>query len=149
MGKIKLKIATPEKVVLEREVDQVSLPTQMGEITILPKHVPLLTIIVPGIIEAKEGGDVLPMAVSGGFLEFHDDELVILADTAERAEDIDLQRAEEARQNAERLKQEARKTLDEGQYAAVISQVEKQLARIRAAKKYTPKTSRGITLEGE
>ncbi|MEA1925870.1 MAG: ATP synthase F1 subunit epsilon [Patescibacteria group bacterium] len=146
MKLIKLKITTPEKVVLDQDIDQITLPTQMGEITILPNHIPLISVIVPGAIETKAGGESVSMAISGGFLEFHDNELVILADTAERAEEIDMQRAEKARKKAEQMKRDARKTLDEGQYAAVISQIEKQLARIKAAKKYRPRTKHGMTL---
>ena len=146
MKTIKLKIVTPERIVLEGEAQQVTLPTQMGEITILPDHVPLISNIKTGIIEAHQNGDVVPMAVSGGFLEFHGNELTILADTAERAEEINLERAEQARKRAEQLKQEQQKSFGESQYASVISQIEKQLARIKVVKKYAPKTKRGITL---
>ncbi len=143
--KIKLKIATTERVVLEGEIDQITLPTQSGEITILPNHVPLISPIRPGVIEAKQNGEIIPMAISGGFLELHDNELTILADTAERAEEIDLERAEKSRAEAERRKKEKRKVLDEEQYASVISQIEKHLARIKVAKKYSPRTKKGIS----
>ncbi len=139
MKSIKLKITTPERVVLEDEVGQISIPTESGEITILPDHVPLITTLSPGLAEAKKDGHDITMAVSGGFLEFHDNQLTILADTAERAEEIDLERAEKARQRAEQLKSEKRRTLDENQYAAVVSRIEKQMARIRVAKKYRTK----------
>ncbi len=128
-------------MVLEKEVDQVTLPTKGGEITILPDHVPLLSTITAGIIVAKIDEQISPMAISGGFLEYHNNQVTVLADTAERVEEIDLDRAEEARKRAEKLKQETRKTLDEGQYAAVVSQIEKQLARIKAAQKYRPRSS--------
>jgi len=146
MKKIRLKIATPEKVILDDEVDQVTLPTKDGEITVLPGHVALLSVIIPGVVEAKLGTDISTMAISGGFLEFHDNEMVVLADTAERAEEIDLERAEEARKRAEQLKQDSRKSLDEEQFAQVISIVEKQLARIKAVKRYSPHSKRGTTL---
>jgi len=146
MSKIKFRITTPEKIVLEEMVDQITLPTQAGEITVLPGHVALLTIVVPGVIETKSDKKSNTMAVSGGFLEFHDNEMIILADTAERAEEIDVKRAEDARKMAEQLKQDARKSHDEEQFAQVISIVEKQLARIKAAKKYTPHSKKGTTL---
>ncbi len=142
MLKIKLKIVTPKRVVLEEEVSQVSLPTKMGEITILPGHVPLVGTLAAGEIEAKKEGngeEVIPMAVSGGFLELHENELTILADTAERADEIDLERAIEARKRAEEMKKNQRKSLDEKQFATVVSNIEKQLSRIRVAKKYRPK----------
>ena len=141
MNKIKFKITTPEKVVLEKEIDQVTLPTRAGEITILPDHVPIISMVAPGILEAKTGEEISPMAISGGFLEFHDNELTILADMAERAEDIDLEEAEKARERAEKMMQEERKSLDEEQFASVVSQIESNLARIRVAKKYRPRRS--------
>jgi F-type H+-transporting ATPase subunit epsilon len=147
MKKINLKITTPERVVMEKEVTQVTLPTRAGEITILPDHVPLLSTIASGILEAKDDGDVFPMAISGGFLEFHDNQVTILADMAERAEELDVEKIEEAKKRAEELKSEARKTLDEGQYASVVSQLEKQLARIKVAKKYRPRGGNPILKE--
>ena len=139
MKTIKLKVTTPERVVLETQVEQITLSTQVGKVTILPNHVPLLSIIVPGIIETKQEGQIEHMATSGGFLEFHDNELTILADTAERADEIDLERAQEARQNAAEMKKDQQMHIDENQYAIVVSGIEKQLARIRVAKKYRPK----------
>ncbi len=133
---ISLKIATPERVVFQEEITEITLPTYKGIITILPGHIPLIATLVPGEIEIKSRGEDFTMAVSGGFLELQNNELTILADTAEKAEEIDLKRAEEARKKAEDLKQQSRKNLDEGQYAAVISRVEKQLARIKVAKRH-------------
>ena len=74
------------------------------------------------------------MAVSGGFIEFADNKLVVLADTAERAEDLDLARAEEAKRRAEALRKQ--KFTDETQYAIVLAQLEKEMARIKVAKKW-------------
>ncbi len=132
---------------MEKEVSKVTLPTVTGEITILPNHVPYVTEISPGVIEIGNGeAETENMAISGGFLEFHGNEAVILADTAERAEEIDLERAEEARKRAEEMKQEARKNKDETQYATVVTQIEKQLARIRTAKRYSLHSSRRTTM---
>ena len=134
MNKISLKITTPEKVVYEAEVDQVTLPTADGEITILPNHIPLISLLRPGELIAKIGLDIIALAMSGGFLEFSNNNLIILADTAERVEDIDLLRAEEARQRAESLRQE--KQIDEAEFAQLAAKVEKELARIKVARKY-------------
>lgn len=134
--RIQLKIATPERIIFQEEAEQVTLPTQEGEITILPDHIPLIANLVPGIIDVKTGGEFLEMAVSGGFMEIHSNELTILADTAERAEEIDLERAEKARQMAESRKQQVRRGMDEEQYASVISRIEKQLVRIKLGKRY-------------
>lgn len=136
MKSIKLKITTPERVVLEKEFQSISLPTEKGEITVLPDHISLLTSLVPGEVQARnKNGEVL-MAVSGGFVELHDNEMNILADTAERAEEIDLERAEKARKRAEEAKQEASKNLDETQYATVLSRIEKNLVRIKVARRH-------------
>lgn len=136
MKTIQLKITTPERVVLEKEFESVSLPTENGEITVLPNHISLLTCLVPGEVQARLGGEEISMAVSGGFVEFHDNEMNILADTAERAEEIDLERAEQARKRAEEAKQEVQKNMDENQYAVVISRIEKNLARIKVARRH-------------
>ncbi len=135
--KIKLKIATQEKLVSEKEIDKITIPTTCGVITILPDHIPLISTLCPGILEiTKEKGQVTEMAISGGFLEMHDNELTILADTAERAEEIDLERAEKARQRANEAKQVKQKSMDENQFAMILSQLDKQSARIKLAKKF-------------
>ncbi len=139
MKTIRLKVTTPERVVLEKDAKQVTLTTEVGEITILPDHVPLLSIVVPGTIEVQEKDENTVMATSGGFLEFHDNEVTILADTAERADEIDLERAQKARELAEDLKKNKRMHDDEEQFSMVVSRIDKQLARIKVVKKYRPK----------
>ena len=67
--KLKLKIVTPERLVLEEEVDQVTLPTTEGEITILPDHIPIIATLASGDVVAKSNDEYVPMAVSGGFIE--------------------------------------------------------------------------------
>jgi F-type H+-transporting ATPase subunit epsilon len=137
---LKFKVITPGRIVLESDVAQVTIPTAAGEITILPDHIPLLSIVKPGVILTRQQNkEATYLAISGGFLEFHDNELTILADTAERADEIDLERAEEARKRAEEMKQNQRMHADEEQFANVVSSIEKQLIRIRVAKKYRPK----------
>jgi F-type H+-transporting ATPase subunit epsilon len=143
-SQIKFKIVTPEKTVFEDSVDQITLPTQEGEITVLPEHIPLIVVLAPGELTVKQGGKEIAMAVSGGIVEVRKNELTILADTAERAEEIDLARAEEARQKAEKLKDEKIR-MDETEYAAVAALMERNLARIRVARKHL--TKRGMKLE--
>lgn len=143
---IKFKIVTPEKTVYEDEIDQVTLPTKEGEITVLPNHIPLISVLVSGELVAKKGGEEIAMAVSGGMVEVRKNEITILADTAERAEEIDITRAEEARQRAEKLKEERIQT-DEAQYATAAAILEKNLARIKVARKHL--TRRNINLSGQ
>lgn len=133
---IKFEIVTPERVVLKEEISQVTVPTKVGEITVLPKHMPLVTTLKPGVIELKKkNGEVEIISVSGGFIEVLRNKVVILADTAERAEELDLMRAEEARARAEQIKKETRQE-DAESFAAITAQLEKELARTRAVKRW-------------
>ena len=97
MFSIKFKITTPEKTVYEDEIYQATLPVADGEVTILPNHRSYIASLKSGEIILKKKGEEkeIDLAISGGFIEFHSNELIVLADTAERAEEIDLKRAEE------------------------------------------------------
>jgi len=132
---IKFEIVTPERVVWRQEIKQVTLPTKMGEITVLPNHIPLVATLEPGVIELmKNDGERDIMSVSGGFVEVLKDKVVILADTAERAEEIDISRAEEARARAEKIKDEVRHE-DREQFTGLSAKSAKKLARSKAAKR--------------
>lgn len=131
---ITFEIVTPERVVFKAEVLQASIPTEKGEITVLPDHLPLVSILKPGVMELKlVSGETEVLAVSGGFLEIVKDKIVILADTAEMAHELDEQRIEEARKTAENIKVEA---TDQKDFASALGLIEKQLARSRAVKKW-------------
>ena len=132
---IKFKIVTPERTVYESQVSQATLPVVDGQVTILPNHRSYIAALKPGEVMLKDGEDEVSMAISGGFIEFNNNELIVLADTAEAAAEIDLQRAEAARQRAEELKKE-KVTMGEMEYARVAAAIEKELARIRVAKKH-------------
>jgi F-type H+-transporting ATPase subunit epsilon len=98
---IHLEIVTAERVVLSDEVDQVNAPTRDGRVGILPRHMPLLTILDVGELDIIKDGVSTPFAVSGGFMEVLPNRVTILADTVERADEIDEARAEAARRHAE------------------------------------------------
>lgn len=133
---IKFEIVTPERVVSKQDILQVSVPTTSGEITVLPDHIPLVSILRPGVIETKKlDGSSEIMAVSGGFIEVMKDKVVILADTAEKAEELDEERIRQAQERAEKMKQEA-KNVDDVQFTAIASKIEKELARLRAVSKW-------------
>ena len=134
--RIKFEIVTPERVVLKEEVLQVTVPTIEGEITVLPKHSPLVSILKPGVLEMKKlDGTIEIASVSGGFVEVLLNKVIILADTAERAEEIDLERAEEARKKAEESLKNLR-SVDASQFATLTALMEKELARTRTAKRW-------------
>lgn len=133
---MKFQIVTPERTVSSDEVEQVSLPTQDGEITILQNHIPLVSILKPGELRYKKNGEDFALAVSGGFVEVREDgSVVVLADTAEHAMEIDIKRAEEAKDRAAKLMSEARHK-EHVDYEAFESLLEKELARIRVGNKY-------------
>ncbi len=98
---IKLDIVTAERMVYSEDVDTVIAPGVMGQLGILPKHAPLMTILEGGELLIRKSGQETYLAITGGFLEVRPDRVIVLADTAERAEEIDLARAEEAKRRAE------------------------------------------------
>lgn len=133
---IHFEIVTPERVVLREEVRQVTVPTKMGEITVLPDHIPLVASLLAGVVHVKtKGGEDEVMSVSGGFIEVLKDKVVILADTAERAEELDLDKVEAARQRAEAIKRSTR-FADDVKFTEVSAKIEKELARSKAVNKW-------------
>ncbi len=133
---IKFEIVTPERLVLSREIIQVNLMTASGEITVLADHIPLVTVLKPGVLEIKlADGSIEVMSVSGGFMEVMKDKIIVLADTAERATELDEQRIEEARLRAEARKKEV-SDVDEVQFANIAAQLDKELARYKALNRW-------------
>ncbi|MFC2059785.1 F0F1 ATP synthase subunit epsilon [Chloroflexota bacterium] len=101
MATIKLDIVTAEGEIYSEDVDVVVAPGIEGQLGLLPHHTPLMTMLQPGeLLVRKDGGEIC-LAISGGFIEVRPDRIIILADTAERAENIDIARAEEAKRRAE------------------------------------------------
>jgi F-type H+-transporting ATPase subunit epsilon len=105
---LKVQIVTAEREVFADDaVDMVVAPGAEGVLGILPKHAPLLTTLLPGEVRIKRGGSEQAMTVGGGFLQVARDKVLILADTAEREDEIDEARAEDARRRARETLQEA------------------------------------------
>ena len=102
MSKMTVEVVTPERVVYSGQAEMVIARGVNGELGIMPNHMPLVTPLKTAPVQIKvEGDQVERMAVSGGFMEVRDNKVIVLADTAERAEDIDTERAEQARARAE------------------------------------------------
>ena len=144
--KLKLKIVTPERLVLEEFVDQVSLPTTRGEITILPNHIPLITDLTAGDVVAVVAGEYVPMAVVGGFIEVKNNnegvtEVAILADFAEHVTELTDEKIEEAKRKAEeiRKKLENKEIVD---FEHFESELERSLTRVKIADKWRTKKYR-------
>jgi F-type H+-transporting ATPase subunit epsilon len=144
MASIKLKIVTPEKLLLETTVSQVTLPVMFGEVTLLPEHVPYIGALTAGEVRFLEStGSEVQLALSSGFVELHENTLTVLADRAERAEDIDIERAEEARKRALELMNQVDVT-DQEAYMRTAALVDKELNRVRVARKH--RSHRGASM---
>lgn len=100
--KLRLEIVTPEKKVLSEDVDFVVVPGELGELGILPNHTPLMSSLKIGEIRITTGNKIDKLAISGGFVEVTKKKVTVLADTAELSCDIDVERAERAKERAER-----------------------------------------------
>jgi len=98
---IRFELVTAERVVFQDDVDVVVVPGVEGELGVLPRHAPLLTVIQPGEVRLRKKGVEFSLVVTGGFLEVRPDKVTVLADAAERAEEIDAARAEAAMKRAE------------------------------------------------
>jgi F-type H+-transporting ATPase subunit epsilon len=130
-----LEIVTGERLVFSDEVDMVIAPGVDGQLGILPKHAPLLTALSIGELRVKKGQEELSFAIGGGFMEVYKDKVIVLADTAERAEEIDIARAEEARRRAlESLKERGRLSREE--FAQAEARLRKAVTRIKVAQRY-------------
>src|SRR5271169_3733607 len=107
-----LQIVTPDKLLVRDDADQVQVPGKNGYLGILPGHAPLITELMIGEISYSHGGTTHYFAVAWGFAEVLPDKVTILADSAERAEDIDVKRAQEAKARAEEALRKAAADLD-------------------------------------
>lgn len=144
---IHFEITTPERTVYRDDIDQVSIPTSTGEITILPHHIPLVSQLAPGDLMIKKGEEIFHMAVAGGFVEVHKgDSVVILADMAERAEEIDIAKAEEAQERARKIM--ATEFNDSEKFAQASALLEKSMVRLRIANRFRYRGHHGVGSEG-
>ena len=126
-----VEIVTVEKKLLQEEgVDEVIAPGVEGQLAILPQHAAFMTMLGPGELILKKGGEEMPFAVTGGFFEVLNDKVIVLADAAERADDIDMVRAEEASERA-RLAIERRESTQDLAMAAAALQ--RAMIRLRVA----------------
>jgi len=128
---IKLEVVTAERIVFSDDVDIVTALGAEGQMGILPHHSPLMTTLQPGELVIRKGSDQYILAISGGFLEIRPDHIIVLADTAERSEEIDITRAQAARQKAEDRLHEAG-AVDKAQAEAALTRA---ITRLKVAEK--------------
>lgn len=131
--KLKLEVVTPYKVVFSGEVDEITAPGELGEFGVLPGHAPLLTALRVGEFCFKNSGVSACMAFNKGYLEVENDRVIILVETAERAEEIDVERARAAQGRAE----EALKRLppDDAKFKVYEAALQRALIRMQVAAK--------------
>ncbi len=128
---IHLEIVTAERTVLSDDVDQVNAPGAAGRMGVLPRHETLLTTLVPGELTIVKNGVRTPFAISGGFMEVLPDRVTILADTAERADEIDEGRADAARRRAE---DSIRERSSERDMIMAEAQLRRAMVRLRVSR---------------
>lgn len=133
MATIKLEIVTAERVVLSEDVEYVSAPGVDGVLGILPRHAPLLTALTIGELHYKKGGQELSFAIGGGFMEVRPDKVIVLADAAESADEIDEQRAEAARKRAQDLLKE--KPRNDVEFARIEQSLRRAELRLKVARR--------------
>ncbi len=140
MATLRLEIITAERQVFADDVNVVVAPGIEGELGILPHHAPLITMLKPGELLIRKDGEETYMSVSGGFLEVRPDKVIILADACERAEEIDIDRAEEAKHQAEEGLKTHLPGLDMARAEAALR---RSLIRLKVAEKRRRKSARG------
>lgn len=134
---LKVEIITAEQELYSDDVDMVIAPGAEGQLGILPHHAPLMTMLGPGELRLKKGDEEIVMVATGGFMEVMADRVVILADAAERAEDIDVDRAETARRRAEERIHQHATDID---LARAEASLKRALVRLRVAEKRRRRT---------
>ena len=130
---LQLEIVTPEKLAYQDEVDSVVLPGSEGELGILPHHAPLVSTLGAGELRLRKGGQEESFAIVGGFLQVLPDKVVVMAETADMASEIDLEKAQEARRKAEEALESG--FVEGADLAAARASLQAALIRIRVAER--------------
>ena len=125
---LRLEITTPDRLMFEGEVLSVSLPTSKGEITVLPHHIPLISIVVPGTVTIREKGKERLLAVSRGVVEIDGKAIHVMVDTADRAEELEEQAILKAKAEAEKLQKERRG--DQEGFAEATAILDREIAKL-------------------
>lgn len=133
--KIRLDVVTPYGLILSEDVDELTAAGSEGEFGVLPGHVPFITTLKTGMLIIKRDGKTEYVFVSSGYAEVTFNKVVVLADSAERAEDIDVERALAARKRAEERLQQAEKI----DFARATAAIERSTIRIQVAEKRSAK----------
>lgn len=130
--KLNLEVITPERLVLSESVDEVVVPGLGGELGILPEHTPLISQLQTGVLTYRRGADRKQLHVSGGFVEVKPDGVSVLSDVAELPEDIDAERAQKAKERAEKRLKSQGEDID---YSRAELKLQRAMIRIQLAGK--------------
>lgn len=130
--RLSVVVVTGDHPVYEGEADRVVAPALYGQVSILPHHAAYLAALEPGELIVRDGDHEEPIAIGGGFIEVRDDTVIVLADSAERAREIDVQRAREARRRAEAL---VRRYRNQPESQAAVQALRRSRARIKVAQR--------------
>ena len=135
-SQVRLRIITPERIIYDEDVEMVIARGIEGEIGILFDHTPMVTLVPKSVLKIKKGRDFYPIAVSGGgFLEVIPDQITVLADSAEMSEEIDVDRAEQAKRRAEeRLMQGEEAGIDVKRATEALQRAETRLQAVQKKK---------------
>ncbi len=128
---IKLELVTPERLVVSEEVDEVIAPGHEGEFGVLPEHTQYLANLRIGVLCYRKSDRVWKIAVGGGFAEVTPERVVIMADVAEKADEIDVDRARQAHERAEAALRDL--SMDDASYQKIASALQRAIARMSAA----------------
>lgn len=138
MATFRLEIVTAERMIFSDDVSAVQAWGAEGQLGILPHHAPLMTILQPGDLMIRKDKEEEYLVISGGFLEVRPDKVIILADACERADEIDIARAEEAKKRAQETMKAAPLAADAATAEAALR---RSLARLKVAEKRRRKPS--------
>ncbi len=141
MATLRLELVTAERLVYSDDVDMVLAWGIEGQLGILPLHAPLMTMLQPGELIVRKGGQEFYLAVTGGFLEVRPDKVIILADACERADEIDVARAQEARRRASELMKAP--PAAEVDLATAEAALRRSLVRLKVAEKIRRRRGQG------
>ncbi|MFH1087917.1 MAG: F0F1 ATP synthase subunit epsilon [Chloroflexota bacterium] len=129
---MKVEIVTAERLVYAGDADAVIAPGVQGQLGILPHHAPLMTMLEPGELVLRKGGQESYCMITGGFLEVRGDKVVVLADACERCEEIDMERAEAARKRADEMLKSGAPEVDHARAEAALR---RSIARLNVAER--------------
>ncbi len=129
-----LKVVSPERVLFQDDVQELVIDTKNGQITVLPHHLAMITVLRAGQALIRKDGQETPLVLSGGLLEVAENKVIVLADTAEHISELDLERAQRAVELAKKLLSE--KKYDLSEYETLLANLEKHEARVSAFTKW-------------